>query len=167
MMLYYYWVKFIIDRKEYFLIWVCDDKDYFITENGELIFFEKLSNAQKFAKEMGLNISEDIDVYNIDEYVPKDKDSVDCNATLNLWNILSDFAASVKVPFEGDDVEYNTTYGKLVYGCNLPALMNDYHYDPTWNDEEIADINKILASGIDILYNNLVLKKPFDQSLTS
>lgn len=91
---------------------------------------------------------------------PKDKNSVDCNATLNLWNILSDFAFSVKEPFEGNDIEYNTTYGKLVYGCNLPSLSNGYHYDPTWNDEEIADINKILAGGIELLHNWLVSKKP-------
>lgn len=158
--LYYYWVEFIIDHNSYFLIWVTDDKDYFLTNNGDLIFFEKFSNAKKFAENMGLDIVDDIDVYNIDEYAPADKDSVDCNETLRLWNIISDAAASVKVPFDGDDISYNTTYGKLVYGCNLPALSNGYHYDPTWNDEEIADINKILASGIDILYGQLVSKKP-------
>ncbi len=161
--MHYYWVEFIINHNNYFLIWAIDDKDYFMTNNGDLIFFEKFSNAQTFAENMGLGISDDIDVYNIDEYVPKDKDSVDCNETLQLWNILSDIAASVKVPFDGDDASYTTTYGKLVYGCNLPALFPDgYHYDPTWNEEEIADINKILASGIDILYSQLVSKKPFD-----
>lgn len=161
---YYDWVNFIIDHKDHFLIRVGDDKDHFITENGEIIFFEKLSNAPKYAENMGLDISEDITVYNIDEYVPKTVDNVDCNETLDLWNILSDFAYSVNAPFEGDDVEYNITYGKLVYGCNLPALMMDgYHYDPTWNGEEIADINKILAGGIEILRKNLVIKKPFGQ----
>ena len=161
--MYYYWVEFIIDHKNYFLIWVMDDKNYFITNNDRFVFFENFSNAQRFAKNMGLDISDEkIDVFNIDEYVPKDKDSVDCNATLNLWNILSDVAATVNVPFEGDYVSYNTTYQKLVYGCNLPALSNGYHYDPTWNEEEIADINKILASGIDILYSQLVSKKSSD-----
>lgn len=164
---YYYWVEFIIDHKNYFLIWVMDDKDHFITNNDRLVFFEDFSNAQRFAKNMGLDISdEEIDVYNIDEYVPKDKDSVDCNATLQLWNILSDVATSVKVPFEGDDASYTTQYGKLVYGCNLPALFPDgYHYDPTWNEEEIADINKILAGGIDILCSQLVSNKPSDHIL--
>lgn len=159
---YYYWVEFIIDRKSYFLIWVMDDKDHFLTDNGDLLFFEKLSNARTFAEKTGLNVIDDIDVYNIDEYVPKNKDSVDCSATLQLWNTLSDIAISVNVPFEGDDASYTTTYGKLVYGCNLPALSNGYHYDPTWTEEEIADINKILASGIDILCGRLVSKKPFD-----
>lgn len=155
--MYYYWVKFIIDHKNYFLIWFSDDRDYFITENGKPIFFNDFSNAQKFAENKDLEIiSDEMEVYNIDEYIPKTKNSVDCNETLNLWNILSDFALSVKEPFEGDDVSYNTTYGKLVYGCNIPALMGDYHYDPTWNDEEIEDINKILAGGIEILRNRLV-----------
>lgn len=153
----YYWVNFIIDHKDHFLIWVSDDKDHFITENGKPISFEELSSAQKFVKNKGLEISdEEIEVYNTDEYIPKTKDSVDCNVTLNLWNILSDFAFSVKAPFEGDDPEYNTVYGKLVYGCNLPALMNDHRYDPAWNDEETADINKILTAGIEILHINLI-----------
>lgn len=158
----YHWVEFIIDNISYFLIWVDDIKDYFITNNNDLIFFKKFSNAQVFSQNLGLDISENITVYNVDEYVPLDKNVVDCDATLQLWNILSDVAASVKVPFDGDDALYTAQYGKLVYGCNLPALSNGSRYNPIWNDKEIADINRILASGIDILYSQLVEKKSSD-----
>lgn len=158
----YYWVEFIIEHISYFLIWVDDIKDYFITNNDDLIFFKKFSNAQAFSQNMGLEISDNITVYNVDEYAPLVKNSVDCNAALQLWNIISDVAASVKVPFDGDDASYTAQYGKLVYGCNLPALSNGSDYNPIWNDEEIADINRVLASGIDILYSRLVEKKSFD-----
>ena len=80
---YYNWVKFIIDHRNYFLIWVSDDKVHFMTKNDELIFFEKLSNAKKYAEKMGLKIPEDICVYNIDEYAPNDINSVDCKAVLS------------------------------------------------------------------------------------
>lgn len=64
----------------------------------------------------------------------------------------------VNTHFLGDtqDEDIQKIYGKLFYGCNLPAIkMDEQDFLPEWEQEEIEWIFEILENGFQILSDAL------------
>ena len=151
----YYIITITLNRKSFFLLWNCEYEPVFLMgENGMAVFFGGPAELNAFAEENGIELDEEITEYDLDD-ITVTAETIDCNEVIQKWNIMSDLALSVGEDFSGENKRYNDIYDKLFYGCNLPA-MNHPPYTPEWSAEEIAEINRILAEGAELLARFLI-----------
>ena len=81
---------------------------------------------------------------------------VDCNVVLGLWNIFLDLHNTVGKSFVGDREEFDKIYEKLFYGNNLPTINpTGEKYIPSFSEDEIALIKKLLKGGINMLWKTV------------
>lgn len=150
----YYIVSIIINGEKHFVIWFSNHEDGMITENKKLISFEADSQCRDYALRNGMVLEEEESGFDFDAIKPwlsKPDNKISYNTFLNIWNMMSDLAVSVGIPFLGDGKVYSDIYDKLFFGCNLPAIRGDGElYIPKWNKDEIASIANVLKNGMDI-----------------
>lgn len=80
---------------------------------------------------------------------------IDCNTFLNVWNFFDDLARL----HEGGDSpcirlsrSSASCYDKLFWGNNLPAVTPvGERFDPSWNEEEVAEIRSVFEAGLELL----------------
>lgn len=155
----YYIVRITINGKRFFLLWNCDCEPVFLTdENGGAVFFGSLAELNTFAEKNGIELDEEITGYDLDN-ITVTAETLDCNGVIEKWNIISDLALTVGAEFSGEDKRYNGIYDKLFYGCNLPAMKHP-RYTPEWGEEEIAEINRILAEGAELCRRIFICNSP-------
>lgn len=151
----YYIIKITLCRRKFFLLWNCEYEPVFLTdENVKPVFFGSLAELNAFAEKNGIELSEEVSEYDLDD-ITVTAEAFDCSEVIEKWNIISDLALTVGAEFSGEDKRYNGIYDNLFFGCNLPA-MNHPPYTPEWNEEEIAEINRILAEGAELFARFLI-----------
>lgn len=159
----YYFVKFIYQKRELFFVWITDDEDLFLLEDGELKCFFDLDELYLYCKNNDIPIQEGFTDYDMDELfcvLRERKFAKNCALLLNFWNIFSDLAQSVGKKFCGDDKEYSYIYQKLFFGNNLRAINKGRkNYIPVFEKHEKNQIMKVLEEGIKIFEEQLEIKR--------
>ena len=56
---------FIIKKKEYYCIWYSDEKDGFLTESNQIIFFYNNKQLNEYATSKSINFEEEINELSI------------------------------------------------------------------------------------------------------
>ncbi len=143
-------IKITICGRRFFLLWNGELEPPLLVDDdsGLPIFFSGLFDLNNFAEENDLEIERGVTAYDLDDITVTAENLV-CKEVIDKWNFFSDLALTVGEEFSGEDKRFNDIYDKLFFGCNLPA-MNHPHYDPEWNDEEIAEMNGIFAEGAEL-----------------
>jgi hypothetical protein len=79
-------------------------------------------------------------------------DTIDCVAFLAAWNLFGDVARTVGADeFDPDVDATRMVYDKIFWGNNLPPMTPvGEHYEPIWNDDEVAQIAGVLGIGLRI-----------------
>ena len=153
----YYSLIFIIKKKEYFCIWYSDEKDGFIKESNQIIFFDNNEQLNEYATSKNINIEKGITILNIDNatnWLSLDQKNIDCKYFLDFWNIITDLANSVGIEFHGnsDKAIVNEIYNKLFYGNNIPVVKGDgEEFIPDWSTEEMNELSDIITDGIALI----------------
>ena len=112
--------------------------------------FEDEDSLRAYAGQEGLELIDETDLYGDPAEIVLDGSAEACDKALNMWNILSDVSASVGEAFPGDSRQGDVQdlYGKLFYGCNLPAVRGSgEEYCPVWDDNEKALFKSIMTDG--------------------
>lgn len=158
----YYLISFIYKQITLYCIWVSDDKDYIITKNDKILFFNTLDKLSEYVKkeEMVIVKSEEVQ-YNLDKMILwcYDESNVNCGCDeiLNMWNICIDVANSTKKHFIGNDNIYDSLYEKIFFANNL--FIRDSFPCSTlsaFSDADVENIKKILMSGINLILENIM-----------
>lgn len=81
-----------------------------------------------------------------------------CETLNNGWNLLEDMLRTIDA-LENSELYQNKQlkkmYGKLFYGCNLPAITpNNKTYHPIWLDSEISILKRAIDNAFVILRNS-------------
>jgi hypothetical protein len=154
----YYPFLFVINKKEYYCVWYCDDKDGFLTDRNKIMVFDSEKLLLDYCKDNNIQINEDeLTCFSLDNalnWLEEKKFDIDSDYFLNFWNHISDLAYSVGENFYGDskEAQINKVYDKLFFGNNLPAITpENKKYYPTWDLSEINLLVKIVHDGIRII----------------
>lgn len=143
------------------------DDGLVVDDKGYLVWFSSEQRAREYAAGNGLTVDDAESVlYNLDEltsWLASLDNALDCVATLNLWNLFSDVAASVQMdsPFRSLDRAEPDIYEKIFVGNNLRVMTPPgEHYVPTWSDDEMGHIVAVMASGLELLESALPDVRP-------
>jgi hypothetical protein len=148
------------DRDEY-LIWYSNDCDgVHLESDGRVPTFSSIDHLSSYARIHNLaplTIADPVlhDLDSIDRFT-RDISShyVDCNETLNAWNLFGDLARSLGPSgshFIDHDQAADGLYDKVLHGCKLPAMTPDGHeFQPMWSADEIRLIQGHLGVGISL-----------------
>jgi hypothetical protein len=136
-------------------------------EEGFLLVFDSERLAHEYAMASQLRVDDPQSVhYDLDElagWLEHSQKVVDCVETLNLWNLFSDVAASVPFDsaFRNLDRARPAIYEKIFVGNNLPVMTPPgEHYEPTWSQDEMRHIAKVMASGLELVKSALADQRP-------
>ncbi len=68
---------------------------------------------------------------------------------LTAWNIFSDLARGLKIPFRGDEDVHTLTWDKLLWGHNSASIeITDSRRLFRWSGAEIEEIHAVLHEGL-------------------
>ena len=151
----FYLVKFTINNVIRYLIWYTNEVDGFVTCDSRIALFKSYSDVIGFCKHNKIDVFDEVTEFNFDSITDSLGEGFDSSRILDFWNIASDFASTVKIPFEGDDARYHILYAKLVKSCGLSAL-NGGSDIVAWSDEEQLDIKTIIADGALIIEQYII-----------
>jgi hypothetical protein len=157
----YYPLYTVLSQKYLFLLWFSNDIDGVVVENNKIVTFASLHEISDYAKSKQINLmTSDFILHNFDnitlwleDYENKD---INCVEILNIWNLLTDIAQTLKIEFIGNHKDKVTSkiYDKLFFGNNLPAITpNGKFYIPTWTKLERKKLAEILTEAICICKN--------------
>lgn len=155
-----YLTKLVYNNREYYMLYIQDEKDRYLTDlNGNISFFTKKEEAMLYAETLNKTVIDDDIVFSY----PADQcflQNIDPIIALEFWNFFSDVAYSVGEKFWGDEKEdsINNLYAKLFYANNLPSIRgNGELYIPEWKDHEKRLLQIIIDSGMQILTHQIEL----------
>ena len=107
-----YPIKIIYKGKNYLILYYYtkDGDCFFRGKNNGILSFLQVENMQKFCKEKGLKIGDEIVEYDFDAPIIN---PIDYKKVLDGWNLLNTISQMFKMFFEGDLKKYNTLYDFL------------------------------------------------------
>lgn len=150
-------VKFVFPNREVYTLWYTDDIDGFLLtpDNSIVMPFSSESEVRLYSEARDLHLDKEIAEFTCDfgALLPE-SGAIDCDIVLSFWNIVSDFARSIRQSFSGDqkDPAINALYDKLFYGCNLPAINTTAReFVPIFDREESQLLQSIVSNGLQIL----------------
>jgi hypothetical protein len=155
----YHALWYRLDSTDAFLLWYSNDQDgVIIEEAGRLLSFADLNVLQQWADAQGIAINtEERQLHDLDmvqEWCEHPtKDTIDCVAFLDAWNLFVDVRASnERRNVVRDDPENNHLSDKVFFGNNLSAITPPgEHYVPQWSDKEAKRLRHILTEGLHLL----------------
>ena len=159
MMRKHYRVRYRLDGLDRYLIWFSDDSDGVVLETGRSVAsFRTRSDLDSFAESRGLAFEPgepaEFDLDSVEAWLREpDGSTVDCDVFLNAWNLFGDIASSRgDASLERSSLSAGRVYGKLFWGCNVPAVTPDgEQYVPSWSDREVAELRRNLSGGIRLM----------------
>jgi hypothetical protein len=131
-----------------------------VGSEGHVQSFAGLADLNRFAHVHALQIEqEEPKLHNLDSvqaWARGKEPDVNCDETLNAWNLFRDIANSVEGPckesFEKLDSDMSEVYNKIFWGNNLPATTpRGERFVPTWSAEEIDALAALLSAGLSML----------------
>lgn len=167
----YYACAFRYAGHDEYLIWYSNDCDgVHLESDGRVPTFGSIEHLSSYAK------IHDLAPLTIADPVLHDLDSVDrftripsllyvdCNETLNAWNLFGDLARSLG-PSGSHLIDHDQAaeglYDKIFHGCNLPAMTPDGHgFQPIWSADEIKLIQEHLGAGLSLFRTALASSSP-------
>ena len=154
-------VDFIFDSANKYALRIYEDEnDHLLIDNdkNDIVLFSDYKSVQAYCAENNLIPISEIDQVDtrLDSFVGAD--GVDCEKLITSWNVCTDIATSLSLPFLGDCyvAPFEHMYSKLFYGCNLFPIVGDRHfYNPTWTDSEIISLSALLHAMYKIIQCSL------------
>ena len=144
--------------RESYVLWFANDPDGIATDDvGRILSFDSHDAVCSYAERNALGVVLESEAgLNLDVVAAWCEQSqpaaVDCHTFLDAWNLFGDVSASTRgggIGFVGGESQYTPVYDKLVFGCNLPALMGAGEpYHPRWSSDEISRLRTVLRSGL-------------------
>lgn len=153
----YFLCRFRIDDNEAYLIWYSNGSDgVFVDSDGSVPCFSSPDELIRFAQTQEIPIEpEDPAVHNFDavtDWLNGERNGdVDSNHLLRVWNLLTDFSASVKGNFDEDQAITENMYEKLFQYASEPGNQGE------WADEEISIMRQTLLAGMDLFRRHVRL----------
>jgi hypothetical protein len=161
----YFPSKFHLDNRVRYFLWSSDnlgddiDHDEVWTRNGLAPTFATLEHARMFAcDELGLSPIDEgepllHDLTSVAHWLRLKKShrarQVHARQCLAAWNIFSDLARSLHLPFRGDEDLHTSTWSKLLWGENSFSLeITDPRRLFRWTGAEIREIHAVLDEGL-------------------
>lgn len=161
----YYIVRFDLLHKKYYTIWFLNDDGHYLTDCGQLIYFESHVNAKDYcnSKKIRLKDDSDVDIYDVDyltQWLKSEYKEINCSVFLDFWNTVQDMAKSIGEHFYGDENGEDNiilyVYNQLFYGTNPEAMREDGElYYPKWDNEDLKIIKNVIEDGIRIIQKAL------------
>lgn len=161
----YYPLSFKLNGQAFYCIYVWDDVDRVLTEDGKILFFRKYKDMLTYCKGSQIGVKKGIQTYQLDylkNIISENSWCIDCEQILAFWNIAEDIAKSVGMIFYGQErnEKIDKVYDKLFWGNNAsPVTPEGRHYTPLWDDGELLEIKKVLEDGMRILNDSFVFDK--------
>lgn len=157
----YHIYAFRYSGRDEYLIWYSNDCDgVYLDPDGHVPAFVSTDQLISYGRVHGLSLVTGDDLVLLDlDYVDRftrDTSSlhVDCNETLNAWNLFGDFARSLGSSgnhFIDHDQAADRFYEKIFHGCNLPAMTPEgQEFQPIWSADEIRSIQELLRVGFSL-----------------
>lgn len=146
----YHAVKFTIQRKEFFSIWVATESgsDFFLKDGARVAFFSGREALLDFCKSRGIRIKSET------EHDFDFSGGLSCDEVLGRWDIISDLAGTTGTAFSGDMEDALPLYRKLLCGCDLSApSATDPKQGQTLTPEEKQKLDSVIAEMRGILKN--------------
>jgi len=151
----YFILWYRLNRADGYLIWFSNDIDGVIVRKDSTVrSFDSRRALQKYAKDNHILLKpEALEQHDLDRIVDwlrsPTKDSIDCNAFLEAWNLFVDVARSSGNNFFSTGKRTDPVYEKLFWGSNLLALTPaGKRYVPDWTQGQIKTLIKVLSSGL-------------------
>jgi hypothetical protein len=152
----YFALLYRLNAADGYLIWISNDKDSVVVDNGRVVTFDSATSLRRYADLNHLSLeSEDPILHDLDWvrlWTNSPSDPVDCRTALAAWNLFGDVAVSVGPGGFGFcrlDSKEGTIYQKLFWGNNLPSLTPEgYEFIPEWSSGEVERLTEILRTGL-------------------
>lgn len=149
-MIVYNSMDFILDHEHHYILWHGGDVDRFLLRNGNLVYASTLDELKQQVKDECL-VEDFVICHDCDRL---HEDPMDCHALLDYWNCMSDLAATLLLPFTGDNDTgiIQQVYVKLYQG-SYDAM------EVEWSLEEKDCLQKIIEEGKEMLKKQLAEKR--------
>jgi hypothetical protein len=156
-------VEKITDKaKTYFMIWLSNDMDGYLTRAQRLVAFRSPGAASAYLTQIGLSLtSTEISTYNFGNILPKiallnkkPQHRHQVGATLNA---LDDMVRSLGYPFPAErTAETDLIQDKLFFGRNYPTVTPPGKiYIPRWRATELQTMTTMMRYGLRIWRTHL------------
>ena len=149
-----------LDFKFYsvYIIWIADEKDeVLVNDDLKIVAFKTEIELRSFwtkrSKE-DLGETTTYSIYKLQQWLLNPHSGFDSNVFLNLWNLFTDVAESIKKTFIGDaegDIR-DIVYDKLFATSGLFIVEDP---NPIFDIDEIKMLSEVLQNGLDLFLNNL------------
>ena len=147
-------VPYRLDGSLRYFVWYADEQDGVLSAApGRLATFRDLPAVDAFLSQQGLVLEPDrINTFDFDQLaawlIQPSPGSLDCETTLNAWNMFGDISRSFSLPVCGA-MDSVSVYHKLFWGSNIPAVTPAGHqFKPDWSTDEITALVRVLSSGL-------------------
>lgn len=148
------------DGTNHILYWGEDETgaDRFASRGGLLMGWDSLSALEQSAVANGwsldpvaeIDASKVVDLERIRRWTGGGVGAVDPEGALNLWNIATDVAYSLALPFRDRGHLASRCYDKL-FAANVPWVFELNSYVPRWRPEEMRELRRILGAAIHVV----------------
>lgn len=155
----YFPLLYRLEGRERYLVWIGDEQDSVVVEpHGAIPTFSDTLLVRQYAERRQFTPeTEEPKLHNLDwaeSWCCDGGAPIDCAEALAAWNLFADVAASVGnagIDFRAIDRPAPSTYQKLFWGNNLPAVTPEgEHYVPEWTAEDIQGLRSVLRVGLDL-----------------
>jgi len=164
MMRKYYLCQYRLEKEVACFVWFGNEKDgVLLSADGRVACFKSLAMLRLFLRGQDITLEDDdpafYDFDVLEEWLRKEPtSSFDHDASLNIWNLFTDVAASVNGQFESNDEATRRVYDKVFWG-DYPAPFHaiGYEYDPEWYTDDLALLHKTLKAGLMLFKSSINL----------
>ena len=155
----YFPLLYRLNTEDRYLIWITNESDRVLTDNGGFILtFKDTKSVQSYAETNDYELErEEPNRHNLDSVARWLKNTgmpVDCREVLAAWNLFSDIARSIHGDadaFARLDARFPEIYNKVFRGNNLPSMTPEgCDFDPEWSPQELTALAEILGSGLEM-----------------
>lgn len=150
-------VIFETEEKDYMCIWQTDLNSGFYKDADHVACFRDEEVFDAYCSAKGLKIKETL-IFNLSDlmsFAAGIQEDYDPSSLLNFWNICSDLAFTLEVPFLGDD---DNDALSEIYDTLFFMSSSEPDAEPTketLTDDDISDLKEVISDGCKLIVSNL------------